>query len=454
MRRAPVLAAVRRNLRIQEWVSAGDGIVVGLSGGADSVALLDSLATLAPPLGVRLVAAHLDHGLREDSAEDAGFCAELCARLGVPFRSGRADVRARARRDGGGLEEAARLERYAFLRSVLRETRSRYVAVAHTRDDQAETLLLRLLRGSGRRGLSAMRARSGDVLRPMLDVSRDDVRAHLAARGLPWREDPSNADPALLRNRVRHELLPYLESRFNPKLREGLARTAGLVAEESDVLERLAADLSTRAARRAGEAVVLNARELAAAPAAVARLVVRGALAEAGGLRRVGSVHVDRVLALARKPSSGRRLPLPGGREALFRFGEVWIGGRAEPAEPFVRPLEVPGSVDLPGGVRLVARTLDGPTALARPSASEAVVSAPGDEPLVVRTRRPGDRVRAGGRDVSLKRYLLDARVPADVRAGLPLLASGHRVLWIAGQPAPETVGGAGRTIGLALERV
>src|SRR6267378_1994027 len=152
------------------------------------------------------------------------FCRELCRRLGVSLREGSADVAGRAQRDGGGIEEAAREERYSFLRGVKENEEATAIAVAHTRDDQAETLLLRLLRGAGRRGLAAMRERSGDLWRPLLAASRDEVLAHLRARELPSREDPSNADPSFLRNRVRSELLPYLKSRLNPSARETLAR--------------------------------------------------------------------------------------------------------------------------------------------------------------------------------------------------------------------------------------
>jgi tRNA(Ile)-lysidine synthase len=282
-----------------------------------------------------VVAAHLDHGLRPGSAADAAFCSTLCERLGVPLRSAVTDVRSRARHERGGLEQAARRERYAFLRRVREEEKATAIAVAHTRDDQAETLLLRLLRGSGATGLAGMRVRTGDVVRPLLGVSREEVIAHLRGRGLDWREDPSNADPAHRRNRVRHELLPYLEVRFNPRIREALARTAAILADEAAYIRCEAEALLARAARSEGDAVVLSRPELLAAPTAVTRAAIRQALLRAGGLRQVGAGHVERVLTLARaKAPSGRRLPLPGGREARFRRDDVRLGPRiAVPAE-------------------------------------------------------------------------------------------------------------------------
>jgi len=369
--------------------------------------------------------------LRPESAADAAFCRDLCLTLGVPFRTRRADVGARRRAEGGGLEEAARRERQAFLRAVEEEQGASWIALAHTRDDQAETVLLRLLRGAGSLGLSAMRPRAGDLLRPMLGLSRRDVLAHLAERSLSWREDASNADLAIARNRVRHELIPYLERHFNPAVRESLARSAALLGEDADVLAAVTGDAMTVTALRT-------------APRAMARLTVRRALQAAGGLRGVGLKHVDAIVDLAATEApSGRRVALPGGREAVFHFDEIRIGRRLPPASPFALSLTVPGTVALPDGRRLVARAARGP-------AAADVVAVP-DGPLEVRTRRPGDRVRASGRDVSLKRFLMDLRVPAGERGSLPLLAAGHRVLWVPGQRLDGADAAARRFVRLEL---
>jgi len=325
-----LVAAVDRALQAAGLSLHGRTIVVGLSGGADSVALVDALASLRRRRGFRLVAAHLDHGLRSGSRDDAAFCAAFCATLDVPLRAATADVRARAARERGGLEQAARRERYAFLRAVREEEGAAAIAVAHTRDDQAETLLLRLLRGAGATGLAGMRPRAGDILRPLLDVSRADVLDHLRERGLAWREDPSNADPAPRRNRVRHELLPYLEARFNPEIRAALARTASLLADEAAHVRAEAETLLARVAREEEGTLVLGRLSLAEAPTPVARVAIRLALQRAGGLGQVGAVHVDKVLRLIRsKAPSGRRLPLPGGREARFTHDEVRLEKRA-----------------------------------------------------------------------------------------------------------------------------
>ncbi|HEY7510603.1 MAG TPA: tRNA lysidine(34) synthetase TilS [Vicinamibacteria bacterium] len=452
MRQTPLQTAVAGALSRSAGLTAGQTVVVALSGGPDSVALLDALTRLAPARSLRVVAAHLDHGLRPGSRADAAFCRGLCRRLGVPLRTARTDVRGRAEREGGGLEEAARVERYAFLRRVKDAAGARAIALAHTRDDQAETFLLRLLRGSGRVGLACMRERSGDLFRPLLGVGRADVLAHLRERGLEWVEDPTNADTTLLRNRVRAELLPYLERRFNPSLREALARAAAVMADEADVLDALAADLRQSARTATEGTVALSRRTLAAAPRAIARLALRQALGEAGGLRGVTAVHVERLLALIASPrASGRSLALPGGRAAVVHFDELRMGPAVRPAAiPFALELPVPGRVTLPGGRTLEARPVRGP-APARPAdPAEVVLRVPAGT-LLARTRRPGDRVRLGRREVSLKRYLMDRRVPAAERPTLPLVASGSRVLWVPGHlPEPEEDAG-GRFVRIKL---
>jgi tRNA(Ile)-lysidine synthase len=215
------------------------------------------------------------------------------------------------------------------------------IAVAHTRDDQAETILMRLLRGSGSTGLSAMRPRTGDLLRPMLEVSREQVLEHLRGNGLSWREDPTNGDLSMLRNRIRHELVPYLEARFNPNLRPTLGRTAGLLRDEADVLTGLGDELFGAAVRPAADGVALSLSPLRSAPRAVARLAVRRAIGAAGGLRGVSRLHVDAILALASsKNGQPRRLPLPGHREAVFSSRELRLGPRNEAPRrvPVTRP--------------------------------------------------------------------------------------------------------------------
>jgi tRNA(Ile)-lysidine synthase len=423
-------------------------LVVALSGGPDSVALLDSLVALQAQFGLRIVAAHLDHGLRAESAEDAAFCARLCARLGVTLASARADVAARARAAGQGLEAAARRARRSFLRAVAAEQGGCLIALGHTCDDQAETLLLRLLRGAGRTGLAAMRPRRGGLFRPLLAASRAEVLEHLRDRGLDWRHDSSNDDPHFLRNRVRHELLPAMEARFNLQVRPSLARTAALLADEDRLLERRAGRLCRAAREAGGGGVELRLEPLRRAPLPILRRALRQALRRAGGLRGVTAVHVERMARLVRsKAASGRRVELPGSRVASFRFDRLHVGPRPAAVGPFSTELPVPGRVQLPDGRQLLAR----PAAAGEGPGEGAVVVA-ATAPLVVRTRRAGDRVLARAR--SLKRLLAEARVPAELRDGWPVVAAGDRVVWVPGLEQTADEGdGAGPRVRLELRQ-
>jgi tRNA(Ile)-lysidine synthase len=444
----PLISSARRALRGAGLRLEGEALLLGLSGGPDSVALLDVLKTLEEPLGYRLIAAHLDHGLRPDSSEDGVFCQDLCDRLSVELRLGSAPVRERALREGGGLEEAARRERYSFLRGLKDEIGAAAIALGHTRDDQAETFLLRLLRGAGASGLASMREVSRDLVRPFLLVSRAEILDHLASRSLSFREDPTNADPAFLRNRVRHELLPYLEARFNPRIREALARTAGLLADDDQwISERAKAELSCLAFGD-GKELVLSRPRLQASPLALRRRVVREALERSGGLRGVSAAHIAKILETASGAApSGRKLPLPGGREVRFSFDRIRLGRRIPPVAPFAFPLTVPGRVEVPGGFAIRAETLEGSTVS---KGWEAVVAMPEGEALLVRSARPGDRVSVRGRVRSLRRFFMERRVPADLRRSLPLVAAGEQVLFVPGEVLdlpPE-----GRKVRIALE--
>jgi tRNA(Ile)-lysidine synthase len=423
--------------------------VVALSGGPDSVALADALTTAGREMGFSVVLAHLDHQLRPESADDARFCVALGERLGVPVRVGTADVKARAARDHAGLEDAARSERYEFLDTVREAVGARFIAVGHTADDQAETFLLRLLRGAGADGLGAMRPRRGAILRPLLTLTRKDVLDHLAARGLACCYDATNHDVQLMRNRVRHELLPYLESRFNPEIRRTLVRSAELLAEDAAALEARIDEHVASHLRRDGAACVLPLSVLRGASPSEARRMLRRLIDEVGGLRGITAQHVDAVRALVDKPdASGHRICLPGRRNALVSFDHLRIEPAAV-AAVYAFPLSIPGRVELPGGLAVSARPDDGPP---RAEGDTAVIAAPA-EALIVRTRRPGDRVVTGAREMSLKRFLMQQRVPSTERGAMPLVAAGDQVLWVPGKSLPTRSADGGRCVRLSLER-
>ena len=284
----------------------GDGVAVAVSGGADSLALLHALRVLAGPRDWRLAVLTVDHGLRPGSAADAAFVADHAKALGLPARVltlAPADLEPHR---AAGPEAAARAARYGALWPAADELGCAWLATGHTLDDQAETVLLQLLRGAGPDGLAGMTVRSGRLLRPLLGVRRAETRACCAAAELPWREDPTNATDGPLRNRVRRHLLPLLEE-LRPGATQTLARTAALAADERDWL----APLVAAALDAAGDEVALDAATLAGMPVALGRRVVRAA-AGRGGMAVPDAAATDRVLALA-GAADGTRTGWPGG---------------------------------------------------------------------------------------------------------------------------------------------
>jgi tRNA(Ile)-lysidine synthase len=286
--------------------AAGDGVAVAVSGGADSLSLLHALRVLAGRRRWRLAVLTVDHGLRSGSAADAAFVADHAKALGLPARVltlGPADLEAHR---AAGPEGAARAARYGAMRTVTHELGCPWLATGHTLDDQAETVLLQLLRGAGPDGLAAMTVRSGHLLRPLLGVRRSQTRACCVAADLPWREDPTNASQEPLRNRVRTSLLPLLEE-LRPGATQALARTATLAADDRAWLDPLVAT----ALDAAGGGVALDAATLAAMPVALGRRVVRAA-ARRAGVAVPDAAATDRVLGLA-GAGEGAATRWPGG---------------------------------------------------------------------------------------------------------------------------------------------
>ena len=403
------LAAARGSGLVEE----GRPLLVLLSGGADSVCLLD----VAVRLGARASALHVNYGLREGSDADEALCRELCERLGAPLAVERVQLP-----EGGNLQERARDARYALAE---RHAEGDYAA-AHTATDQAETVLYRLAVSPGRRALLGMEPRHGRLVRPLLEATRADTRAHCAEHDLPWRDDPSNADRRFARVRVRHDLLEPLRS-LSPAAELVIAETARLLRDEAEVLEGDADEALESLG--GGPAVALE--ELRARPAALARLVLRR-LAEgaAEAPRSLSRAEADAILALGRRGGT-RSLDLGGGLRAVVEYGTLRF--TRDPDAPPPEPVELP----VPGRARfgeweLEAR-LDGP--------GDVAVSAAELGPrATVRAWREGDRMRplGVGGTKTLQDVFTDGKVPRALRRTLPVVDSDGDVVWVAGVALDE----------------
>lgn len=382
-------------------------LVVAVSGGADSTALLLLLSDLAPQLGLDLHVAHFDHRLRpRASAKDAQFVADLAQQHGATIRVGRAETAPKS-------EDDARALRYAFLRRAAREVGATRIATGHTRDDQAETVLLHATRGSGLAGLAGMRPLRDDIVRPLLAIGRAETEAVCAAARIAPREDRSNADPKYARNRIRHKVLPELE-RINPQVRAALARLADAAATVSDAAQR-AAERGLDAAAT-GDGIVLDRLDDAARDDALALAWTR-----ATG-RSLSAKHRAALAALASARDGSASLDLPGGR-ALREYGSLRI---ELPAAGARRP---PGDQLLTEGRPVVWAGWTITLATAAPEGARLKAPAPSSSDLVVRSRRPGDRL-AGRIRIKVQDVFTDAKVPVRARASHPLVATGSGAVW------------------------
>ena len=452
---------VIRTIERYRMVHPGDRVLVGLSGGADSVALTELLLELKPRLGITLVLAHLNHGLRAEAEEDQAFCRSLSERLSLPFASGRADVAERARKSKRSIEDEGRNARYQFLEAQAAQFGAQRIAVGHTLDDQAETFLLRLLRGSGSRGLGAIHpVKDGGIVRPLIEVRRREIESYLKERGASFREDASNADPRFTRNRIRHQELPRLSSAYNPRLVETLARSASLLRDEEEWMEAETRDAFDSVAAVSGDEIRLDQKALSRHPLALRRRLIRVAIERLRGLGNVSHRHIEDVLALAEEGQSGRELYLPGIVVELsfdqmrFRIGSTARARKARERgyNGFEYRLSIPAQVRIPECLGTLSariaepnRELDGPP----PFGNAVIVGFDGRLPeLKVRSPRPGDRFHPLGApgSKSLSRYLMGRKVSRDSRSRVPLVVrgasslddSGEEILWVVGHGVSE----------------
>ncbi len=448
----PLPHRVARFIRENRLARPGEKWLVGVSGGPDSVCLLHVLCQLQPELGLILHAVHLDHGLRGAEAEaDARYVAVLAAKLNVPLSSGKKDVLDFKRSRRCSLEEAAREMRFLYFSEEAAAQQAARVAVAHTLDDQAETVLLHLVRGTGAGGLKGMSLQEDwhsratgariSIVRPLLPFTRAETEAYCRDHHLEPRFDASNRSPLFRRNRIRAELIPLLES-FNPRIKETLARAAGLVAREQEGLQAMASPLLARLVRVNGPEVALDLKGTLVQPVGLQRYLLRSAwLLLHGDLRDLEAGHIDAMVGLL-AGGAGRSLDLPGGtifrreydQAVLAAAGSGGAPATARPSAPL--PLAVPGeTVGL--GHKFITR-LEAPEEVNLNQIDPGRIhldAGRAGKSLLARTRLPGDRFEPLGLfgEKKLQDFMVDARIPRKARAAIPLVCSPEHILWVVG---------------------
>lgn len=465
---------VRRQLEAWEqdlghplWTES-DILVVGVSGGPDSLSLLHLLVkgSLHAPSGV--VVGHLNHRLRPSATDEANFVAQLCEQWGLECHIGDVDVAALAERDSLTMEEAARVARYRFLGQLARNAGSEYVVVGHTADDQAETVLMHLIRGAGLAGLRGMAPDSAlqgypgiRLLRPLLSVRRQKVLAYCRRHDLEPVYDPSNEDLTIFRNRLRHELLPLLES-YNPQIRERLLRTADVVrADVAFLVSETENALSSLLLDQDENFILMELEPWRELPLSLRRRTLRqGVWKLRNSLRDVSYAPLEQARRVAEEGPVGAKSGLPGNLVLEVEYDSLRLydpepdrkerAPQLPPGSIFV--LAAPDTVELENGWQLIA-TAGGPAAeeksiRERNSWYEAVdADRAGD--LVVRTRQVGERMQPlgmGGKSTKISDLMINEKVPARLRDGWPIVANAQHAVWVVGLRVDQRVSIRDRT--------
>jgi tRNA(Ile)-lysidine synthase len=464
-----LIEKTRSTIHEHELVQYGATVVAGVSGGADSLALLHVLKALAPEMALQLHVAHLNHQLRgEDSDADEEFVLWLAREWALPAASARWDVRGYAEENQFSIEEAARMLRYRFLASVARQVQAQAIAVAHNADDQVETILLHFLRGAGLAGLRGMayktdlqtaddrpqpdasaavrRQLSVVLIRPLLDVTREEVESYCAENNLQPRVDETNFDTTILRNRLRHKVIPYLET-INPNLREVLRHSALSIADDYAYIQQNVLGIFDRMARESDGALVFDRKWFRALPVNLQRGVLREAVARLRRLKNIGYVHIENARRVAAAKDAGAEATLPQGLLLVVGYDDFTIG------EHFPLPdaplLQHGAEIVLKVGDEVMLEESDwgvrvGETGDWRLETGKWVGLFDAEKirgQLVLRTRRAGERFAPrgmGGKHKSLHEFMIDEKIPRHLREFIPVLADEEKVLWVVGYREDE----------------
>jgi len=437
-------------------IRPGDSLLIGVSGGPDSVALLHMLKTLQIELGLqRMTAAHFEHGLRgAESLEDQAFVEKMCAELGVDCRCGAEDVRGQAREMRVSWEMAARFCRHRFLRSLAMEENCR-IALAHNANDQAEEVLLRLCRGSGPSGLAGMRpVEESGIVRPLLFATRAEILDYLDAWGIAYRNDSSNEAPVCQRNRIRLEVLPLLEKIMDTGVADCIQRHARLARDEEEYWKAILADLWPKVCLSEGEGEVrLRIGEIRELHPALARRVLRHAIDRLQGhLQRITAHHIELIFTLVREGRPGSGIHLPSSLRARLQAESLLLSLEKKRREPGPAPGE-PWIIEGPGVWSRGSLTLklqimqvkdmDPPLPWTTTEKHKASMDAERIcWPLYLRNWQPGDRFQPLGISghKKLQDFFVDLKIPRETRKAIDILCDSEKICWILGHRLDDRV--------------
>ncbi|MDD2554889.1 MAG: tRNA lysidine(34) synthetase TilS [Syntrophaceticus sp.] len=438
---------VEEFIKKENLIDPGMRVVVGVSGGADSVALLSVLRELAPSFSMELHVAHLNHLLRDEAGDDAAFVQRFAHSLEIPVTVGYARVADYGRRNKMSTEEAARWARYRFLGHVARKVGAPRIAVGHHLGDQVETVIFNFLRGAGPAGIAGIPVHNRGVVRPLLGVTREEIENYCSSLGLSWCTDLTNLTTDYQRNRIRVELLPYLRQSFNPRVDRAVAQTAEIISEEDKVMDHLAAFLLKGITVEEQGELRVSLDEFLSLPLALQRRMLRKVIRRQGGrLRDFGYHNYNDCLSYLEVPHTCGELHLPHGWR-LIKGSGYFIFSKACPRDGVVpevhRILNVPGETEIPEldlSICAEVKPYDQGYSQFIHNFREESYQAGFDYdkiqlPIFVRTRRAGDRIRPFGLQGTkkIKKLFNDLKVPPQQRDSVPLVVSDDEIYWVVG---------------------
>jgi len=437
------LGKVSSFIKKHHLINKGDTVIVAVSGGPDSVCLLDILCRLKDEFELKLIVAHLNHGLRPEAQLEAVGVEKMSKARAIPFETKTVNIRTYKKELGLSEEEAGRKARYDFLFDTAGKHRASRIAIGHHLDDQAETVLLNIIRGTGVDGLAGMLPkRSGDdfqLVRPLLCLRRSEIEEYCRDNKLQTFTDSSNLETDYTRNRLRLELIPQLEAHYNPRIREALFSLASLAADDRRFLRNLGWKQYHKLAKLQKGKTVIDRQGLMALPAALRGRVLRIAMNNHVTAKYLGRKHIEQLLSAAGRGKTGKYLSIPGGVTAYCSYNKLVLYDESrKKRKRFMEvPLTVPGKTYLPHGL-MISASIEDVHDLTWPTSSYRAYLdldkiPPG--PIKIRTRWPGARFYPHGSAGSkkLKEFLIDQKIPSDRRDVLPLVTVGNEIIWVAG---------------------
>lgn len=445
------LVRVMDCIKKYNMILEGDAVLIGVSGGIDSITLLYSLYFLRDGLKCSLMVAHANHGLRgEESDREADFVSGIADELKLPSVIEKLNVLEYMAERGFSKQAAARELRYDFFKSVANRLSASKIALGHNADDQAETILMRLLRGSGARGLSGIRAmRDNIIIRPLIEISREEIAEFVRGEGLRYVEDPSNVKSYYVRNRIRNNLIPFLKRDYNPNIVKGLRETAEIIRDEDEFLDNHCSSILPDIISSTEKGVInIDVMKLKGLHVSIQRRVIRKALKMIkGDLLKISAVHMEDIFSLIRRRTSGKTLCLPDGILVMYEYDNLKISNLKFQIlnKGFDIPLKIPGDTILSDPYYKFKTDLIDPAEFNREKGDGYTVFFDMDrlkKDLRVRNRIHGDTFYPsgmGGSSKKLKEFFIDEKIPGRERDRIPLVVSGDTILWVVGKRVTDT---------------